>query len=36
MLIKPIQRNYLPAAEDHAFDWLVNFKTKLPRFAAIF
>jgi hypothetical protein len=36
MLIKPIQRNYLPAAEDHAFDWLANFKTELPRFAAIF
>ncbi|MDR1190299.1 MAG: hypothetical protein LBK60_01370 [Verrucomicrobiales bacterium] len=34
--IKPTKRNYLPSDEDHAFDWLVNFKTELPRFAAIF
>ncbi|MDR1146171.1 MAG: hypothetical protein LBK71_08565, partial [Verrucomicrobiales bacterium] len=35
-LIPALQRNYLPANEDRAFDWLVNFKTELPRFAAIF
>ncbi|MDR1191822.1 MAG: hypothetical protein LBK60_09215 [Verrucomicrobiales bacterium] len=35
-LIKPLIRNYLPYAEAPAFDWLVNFKTELPRFAAIF
>jgi hypothetical protein len=29
MLIKPIQHNYLPSAEGHAFDWLANFKTAL-------
>ena len=32
---KPLKRNYLPADEDHAFDWLVNFKTELPRLAAV-
>ncbi|MDR1190615.1 MAG: hypothetical protein LBK60_02985 [Verrucomicrobiales bacterium] len=35
-LIKPLIRNYLPYAEAPAFDWLVNFKTELPRFAAAF
>ncbi|MDR1190542.1 MAG: hypothetical protein LBK60_02610 [Verrucomicrobiales bacterium] len=35
-LIPALRRNYLPANEDRAFDWLVNFKTELPRFAAVF
>ncbi|MDR1145554.1 MAG: hypothetical protein LBK71_05395, partial [Verrucomicrobiales bacterium] len=35
-LIPALRRNYLPANEDHAFDWLVNFKTELPRFANSF
>ncbi|MDR1303857.1 MAG: hypothetical protein LBK76_01410 [Verrucomicrobiales bacterium] len=34
--INPLRRNYLPADEDHAFDWLVNFKTELPRFSNIY
>ncbi|MDR1303657.1 MAG: hypothetical protein LBK76_00385 [Verrucomicrobiales bacterium] len=35
-LIKPLKRNYLPANEDQAFLWLLNFKTELPRFSSIY
>jgi hypothetical protein len=34
-LINALRRNYLPANENDAFNWLVNFKTELPRFAAL-
>jgi hypothetical protein len=34
--IQAAKRNYLPADESKAFDWLVNFKTELPRLAAVF
>ncbi|MDR1305760.1 MAG: hypothetical protein LBK76_11155, partial [Verrucomicrobiales bacterium] len=34
--IKSLTRNYLPANEDQAFLWLLNFKTELPRFSSIY
>ncbi|MDR1145930.1 MAG: hypothetical protein LBK71_07340, partial [Verrucomicrobiales bacterium] len=35
-LIKSLRRNYLPADENQAFIWLLNFKTELPRFSNIY
>jgi hypothetical protein len=34
--IHSTHRNYLPTEETQAYDWLINFKTELPRFTNAF